>query len=159
MMEPSDQKAFRNALGRFATGVCVMTTQVDGEPLGMTMTSFNSLSLDPALVLFAIDKRARSLPQWQRAGGYAVHVLSQDQEELSNRFAGRGEDKWAGLETGEGTHGEPQLGGVAARFDCDAFQTHDVGDHILFIAQVKQFTADFERAPLLFAGGRYGALH
>ncbi|MDK3018863.1 flavin reductase family protein [Pseudodonghicola flavimaris] len=153
-----DQMAFRRALGQFPTGVCVMTTKVEGELLGMTMSSFNSLSLDPALVLFSIDKRARSLPQWEQARGYAIHVLSEGQQALSNRFAGRQGDKWAGLEFDTGLFDVPLLHGVAARFECAPHQIHEAGDHRLFIARVDRFTANPDRRPLLFTGGRYGAV-
>lgn len=153
-----DPKAFRNALGMFPTGVCIITTRVDDEPLGMTMSSFNSLSLDPALVLFSIDKRALSLPAWEKAEGYAIHILAEGQQTLSNRFAGRGTDKWAGLHAEAGLYGAPLLSGVAARFECARHVIHDAGDHRLFIAEVERFTAHPDRKPLLFAGGRYGQI-
>lgn len=158
MSAPVDQNAFRQALGKFATGVCIVTTRVEGLPLGMTMSSFNSLSLDPALVLFSIDKRAKGLPQWERAEGFAIHVLSESQQALSNRFAGRVADKWAGIETKEGLHGAPLLHGCSAWFECAAQQVHDAGDHRLFIVQVERFRAHSDRKPLLFAGGRYGEI-
>lgn len=158
MMSAADPKAFRNALGKFPTGVCIVTTRVDDEPLGMTMSSFNSLSLDPALVLFSIDKRALSLPLWERAQSYAIHVLSEAQQALSNRFAGRGTNKWEGLEVEDGLHAAPLLHGVAARFECTPHDIHEAGDHRLFIAKVERFTAHPDRNPLLFAGGRYGQI-
>lgn len=158
MNVPADQKAFRSALGQFATGVCIVTARVDDEALGMTMSSFNSLSLDPALVLFSIDKRALGLPLWERAKGYAIHVLAEGQQALSNRFAGRGVNKWAGLDISEGLHRAPLFQGVAARFETSACQIHDAGDHRLFIAKVDRFSADSNRKPLLFAGGRYGKI-
>jgi flavin reductase (DIM6/NTAB) family NADH-FMN oxidoreductase RutF len=82
-----DQRTFRQALGQFPTGVCVVTCSVEGRPLGMTMNSFNSLSLDPPLVLFSINGRAASLPLWEKAASYAVHVLSENQKDVSDRFA------------------------------------------------------------------------
>lgn len=158
MSASADQRAFRQALGQFPTGVCIVTTRVEEEPLGMTMSSFNSLSLDPALVLFSIDKRAKGLPLWERAAGYAIHVLSDAQRPLSNRFAGRGTDKWSGVETTEGLYGAPLLHGCAARFECAAHDIHDAGDHRLFVARVERFRADLDRMPLLFAKGRYGEI-
>ena len=158
MTSPDDQRAFRQALGQFATGVCIVTSRVDCENLGMTMSSFNSLSLDPALVLFSIDKRAFSLPLWMRAEGYAIHVLEEGQQALSNRFASRGGDKWAGLDADAGLYDAPLLPGVAARFECARHEIHETGDHYLFIARVERFGIEASRRPLLFAGGRYGAI-
>src|ERR1700689_3752829 len=89
-----DPRRFRQALGQFPTGVCVVTCIADGERLGMTISSFNSLSLDPPLVLFSIDRRAASLPLWEKADGYAVNVLSENQRDVSNRFARSNSNKW-----------------------------------------------------------------
>ena len=87
-MEPGfDVRSFRRALGHFPTGVCVVTSQVDGARVGMTVSSFNSLSLEPPLILFSIDAGATSLPLWRKAEGYAVNVLAENQKDLSNRFA------------------------------------------------------------------------
>ena len=90
-------RAFRQALGQFPTGVCVVTCAVDGALLGMTMSSFNSLSLEPPLVLFSIDRRAASLPLWQKAERYAVHVLAENQRGVSDRFARPLSNKWEGV--------------------------------------------------------------
>ena len=152
-----DQKALRWALGQFATAVCVMTCRVDGEALGMTMTSFNSLSLDPPLVLFSIDCRARSLPQWERAEGLAIHILSESQMALSNRFARPG-DKWQGLSYRDGLQGAPVLSGVAALFECTVDHKYDAGDHRLFICRIRRHDMAVDRRPLLFAGGRYATI-
>src|SRR5271169_7054766 len=91
-----DARAFRQALGQFPTGVCVVTCLADGERLGMTMNSFNSLSLDPPLVLFSVDRRAVSLPFWEKADGYAVNVLAENQKDVSTRFAKPHPKKWEG---------------------------------------------------------------
>jgi flavin reductase (DIM6/NTAB) family NADH-FMN oxidoreductase RutF len=97
-MEPAfDTRAFRQALGHFPTGVCVVTAVIDSVPLGMTVSSFNSLSLDPPLVLFSIDRRAASLPLWERAKGYALNVLAENQREISERFAKPVSNKWEGV--------------------------------------------------------------
>jgi flavin reductase (DIM6/NTAB) family NADH-FMN oxidoreductase RutF len=87
-MEPAfDARAFRHAVGHFPTGVCVVTSRADGRLVGMTVNSFNSLSLDPPLVLFSIDAGASSLPLWRMAEGYAVNVLAENQKDISDRFA------------------------------------------------------------------------
>ena len=155
-----DTAAFRAALGQFPTGVCVVTARApNGEDLGMTMSSFNSLSLDPPMVLFSIDRRALSLAQWQVAPGYAINVLAENQQDLSNRFARPLSDKWSGLDFDRGHAGAPVLPGVAACFECRAECQHDGGDHILFLARVVAFHAVAERSPLIFCKGTYGVLY
>jgi flavin reductase (DIM6/NTAB) family NADH-FMN oxidoreductase RutF len=153
-----DPRAFRQALGQFPTGVCVVTCVADGERLGMTMSSFNSLSLDPPLVLFSIDRRAASLPLWEKADGYAVHVLAENQKDVSNRFARPHSNKWQGAQFSRGATEAPVLPGVAAVFDCVPWARHDGGDHRLFIAEVTSFRSNADRAPLVFNKGRYAAL-
>jgi flavin reductase (DIM6/NTAB) family NADH-FMN oxidoreductase RutF len=153
-----DRRAFRHALGQFPTGVCVVTCAVDGRPLGMTMSSFNSLSLDPPLVLFSIDRRAASLPLWERAGSYAVHVLAENQKDISDRFARALSNKWEGMHSALGGWGAPMLSGVAAVFECILWAMHDTGDHRLFIVEVKTFRTSVDRQPLVFGKGRYASL-
>ena len=104
---------FRQALGQFPTGVCVLTSVVEGALLGMTVSSFNSLSLNPPLVLFSIDRRAGSLPFWQKAHGYALNVLAESQAEMSTRFAKPCSDKWKGTRYAIGLFGAPLLPGAA----------------------------------------------
>ena len=156
--EPFDARAFRQALGQFPTGVCVVTTRVGDEDLGMTISSFNTLSLEPPLILFSIGRQAHSLPQWQAAAGYAVNVLSEGQRDLSNRFARPLGDKWCGLAFDRGNADAPLLRGTAAQFECRAYDCHDGGDHLLFVARVLRFRAWPERRPLIFCGGNYQAL-
>jgi flavin reductase (DIM6/NTAB) family NADH-FMN oxidoreductase RutF len=122
------------------------------------MSSFNSLSLDPPLVLFSIDRRAASLPLWERAGGYAVNVLAEGQRDLSNRFARPLSNKWQGVRFASGRSHAPVLPGVAAVFECAPWARHDAGDHRLFIARVNRFWSVAERRPLVFCKGRYAAL-
>jgi flavin reductase (DIM6/NTAB) family NADH-FMN oxidoreductase RutF len=153
-----DSRAFRQALGQFPTGVCVVTCLVNGERIGMTMSSFNSLSLDPPLVLFSIDHRAASLSLWKNAKGYAVNVLAENQKEISNRFARPLSSKWEGTSFSPGSCGAPVLPGVAAVFECVPWARHESGDHTLFIAEVKNFWASPDRQPLVFSKGRYAAL-
>lgn len=153
-----DPMAFRNCLGQFPTGVCVITAPGDGEPIGMTMSSFNSLSLDPPLILFSIDRRAKGLPLWQAAPAYVVHVLAENQRALSNRFAKPGANKWEGLSYKLGPENAPVLAGAAAVLECRPHARHDGGDHVLFIARVARFQAHAERRPLIFCKGRYSEL-
>jgi 3-hydroxy-9,10-secoandrosta-1,3,5(10)-triene-9,17-dione monooxygenase reductase component len=150
-----DAKAFRIALGSFATGVTVITTQgSDGQPVGLTANSFNSVSLDPPMVLWSLARKARSLGAFLAATHWAVHVLSADQEALSNRFSRTGDDKFAGLAVTRGLGGVPLLEGCAARFECRTSYRHEGGDHLIFVGEVLSFER-VEREPLLFHAGRY----
>jgi flavin reductase (DIM6/NTAB) family NADH-FMN oxidoreductase RutF len=159
-MEPAfDARAFRHALGHFPTGVCVVASRVDGALVGMTVNSFNSLSLDPPLVLFSVDPRSASLALWRRAEGYAVNVLAENQKYVSDRFAKSGGKKWEGTTYAEGLFGAPVLPGVAATLECAARATYPGGDHVLFIAEVKRFRTAAGRRPLVFSNGRYAKLH
>jgi len=153
-----DTKAFRQALGQFPTGVCIVTARVEATRLGMTVTSFNSLSLTPPLILFSIDRRAASLPMWEKAEAYAVNVLAENQKGLSDRFARSLVNKWEAAIFVDGYMGAPMLPGVTAVFECAAFARHDGGDHRLFIGEVKRFHAHADRQPLIFGKGRYAAL-
>lgn len=160
MTEPIfDTRAFRQALGRFPTGVCVATTVVEGARLGLTVTSFNSLSLVPPLVLFSVDGGSPSLRLWEKAEGYALNVLSENQREASERFAKPRSNKWEGLSYVDGLFSAPVLPGVAALFECAAESRRVAGDHVLFIGEVKRFRVFSDRHPLVFHGGRYGKLH
>ena len=154
-----DPKELRRLMGQFASGVTIITTRdVEGRPYGLTANAFTSLSLDPPLILFSLDRRSRSLPLWERAEGYAINVLAENQRDLSNRFA------WALTKSGEGLRftpgiaGAPVLSGVAAVFECTPWARHDGGDHLLFIAEVEHFTVSADRAPLVFSKGHYASL-
>src|SRR5215468_2366441 len=153
-----DPRAFRQALGQFPTGVCIVTCKVGGEQLGMTMSSFNSLSLDPPLVLFSIDRRAASLPLWEQAESYAINVLSESQKDISDRFAKPLSNKWEGMRFERGRLDAPVLHGITAVFECFRWARYDGGDHALFIAEVKCFRTSIDRNPLVFSKGRYAVL-
>ncbi|MBX4862488.1 flavin reductase family protein [Rhizobium sophorae] len=153
-----DVRSFRQALGQFPTGVCVVTSVIGTEKLGVTISSFNSLSLDPPLILFSIDRRAASLSLWMQAECYAINVLSENQADLSSRFSRPLTNKWEGFacETKVG-HGVI-IPGVAAVFHCAPWAAHDGGDHLLFIGRVTSFQSFCDRRPLVFSQGRYAAL-
>lgn len=153
-----DRRAFRQALGQFPTGVCVVTCSAEFGRLGMTISSFNCLSLEPPLVLFSIDRKAVSLPLWEKAAGYAINILAENQKDISNRFAMSLSNKWEGMRFAHGHCGAPLLPGVAAVFECVPWAKHDAGDHILFIAEVQGFSSSTDRMPLVFSKGRYAAL-
>ena len=158
-MQDFDSASFRNALGRFATGVTIVTT-VDGEGriFGVTANSYNSVSLDPPLVLWSLARNSRSTPAFEQCEAFAIHVLSADQEELAMRFAGRGEgDKFAGLEIREGVGGVPLFDDCAAHFECKTENRFDGGDHIIFLGRVVNFERG-DHEPLIFHDGQFARL-
>jgi len=154
-----DPREFRNTLGLFVTGVTIVTTRsVQGEKVGVTANSFNSLSLDPPLILWSLGRKAASLPAFEGSGCFAVHILRQDQIELSNRFAKSGTDKFAGIETARGLNGLPILTDCAARLECRTYNRHAAGDHVIFVGEVMEMESDPSAEPLLYHGGRYARL-
>lgn len=154
-----DLRTFRDTLGLFVTGVTVITTRdQDGRPIGITANSFNSVSLDPPLILWSVGLNARSLNAFTRADAFAVHILRDDQARLSQRFAKSGEEKFSGLATERGLNDVPLLPDCAARLECLPYAQHPAGDHILFIAQVHRLNSDPDAMPLVYHGGRYAAL-
>ncbi len=153
-----DVRALRNALGRFATGVTIITTvDAQGAPVGLTANSFNSLSLDPPLVLWSLRRSSPNLPSFSQASHFAVNVLGEGQLDLSRRFAAPGDDKFAhgAWATGEG--GVPLLSGCAAVFECERVAQQDAGDHVLFIGRVRALS-EAALPPLLFQAGHYRLL-
>ena len=156
-----DERQFRDALGAFATGVAVITgTSEQGERLGMTVSSFNSVSISPPLVLFSVAHRAHSFAAWSGMRNYAVNILSQQQEDVSNRFARPLGDKWSGLIVLDGKTGLPVLPNALAVFECEAYAHYDGGDHEIFVGRVLTFRVSphKQEEPLIFYGGRYRRL-
>ncbi|NML42348.1 flavin reductase family protein [Ramlibacter sp. G-1-2-2] len=154
---PVDPRELRNALGRFATGVCVVTTRTaTGQAAGLTVNSFSSVSLDPPLVAWCLGRKAPSLRAFAQAEHFAVHVMAQDQHALAMHFARPAEDKFAAVrEAFEPGLGEvPVLKDALARFECRKASTVEGGDHLIFIGRVERF-AYADRAPLLFHAGRF----
>jgi len=150
-----DPKDFRQALGRFATGVTIVTARApDGTPVGMTANSFNSVSMDPPMVLWSLAKNARSVGAFTQAQQWNVHILSNEQEPLSNRFARAGEDKFGGLALDAGIGEAPLIPGCSARFQCRTAFQYEGGDHIIFVGEVIEYDRS-ERAPLVFVKGGY----
>src|SRR5579864_437657 len=150
-------RQFREALGAFATGVTIVTTHTaSGVDVGLTANSFNSVSLEPPMVLWSLAKAAKSLPAFLESSYFAVHVLAAAQEELSHTFALRGADKFSGLTIERGRGGIPLLDGCSARFQCRTAVKYEGGDHVVFIGEVEAFD-HFDRPPLVFHGGRYAA--
>ncbi|MBT3558555.1 MAG: flavin reductase family protein [Rhodospirillales bacterium] len=151
-----DTKELRFAFGNFATGITIVTSlDADGEPLGITANSFSSVSLDPPLVLFSVDRGAYSLEAFQISRRFAINILSTDQEDMSNRFAKASVDKWSGVDFETWETGCPILTGSLASFDCRTWQTYDGGDHVIFVGEVEQMSLNTDLEPLLFFRGRY----
>jgi flavin reductase (DIM6/NTAB) family NADH-FMN oxidoreductase RutF len=153
-----DPREFRNALGLFPTGVAVVTTlAVDGERIGATVSSFNSVSLDPPLILFSIARNARAFEAWATAKHYAVSFLKESQSDVSNRFARSLTDKWKDDRVISGAHGIPLIHDASACFECDSFACHDGGDHVILIGRVNAYSVSDAATPrpLLFYRGRY----
>jgi 3-hydroxy-9,10-secoandrosta-1,3,5(10)-triene-9,17-dione monooxygenase reductase component len=150
-----DPRDFRNALSLFATGVTIITTRAEnGEPIGITANSFNSVSLDPPMVLWSLAKNAYSLPIFQQAKEWNVHILSNEQEALSNKFAKKGEDKFAGITLDAGVTQSPLLPACTARFQCRTMFEYEGGDHIIFVGEVLAYDQN-PTPPLLYLSGNY----
>ncbi|BDI06189.1 flavin reductase [Sphaerotilus microaerophilus] len=158
MSEPRtdfDPRDFRRALGMFATGVTIVTARAqDGTPVGVTANSFNSVSISPPLVLWSLAKSARSLPVFSGATHWNVHILSEQQETLSNHFARAGEDKFGGLSLDDSLSTAPLLPDCSARFQCRTMFQYEGGDHVIFVGEVVDYDRS-ERAPLLYVTGGY----
>lgn len=150
---PGQSRALRTAFGRFATGVTVITTATPDGPVGMTANSFSSVSLDPALALWAIDRGSDRFAIFRHAQRYAIHVLAADQADLSTGFA-RDPGHFAHIAWTPGAEDVPQIDGVLARFDCRLSAAHEAGDHVVLIGEILEVTHR-EGAPLLFFGGAY----
>jgi len=148
----TDQREFRNALGQFATGVAIVTTAVEGTRLGATISSFNSVSLDPPLVLFSLLRNSLGFAQWKKAGAFCVAILGESQKELSNRFAKGGTDKWVGLPDERARNGAPLVPGALAYFECEPYSVCDGGDHEIFVCRVTNFRVRSGPALVFFAG-------
>jgi flavin reductase (DIM6/NTAB) family NADH-FMN oxidoreductase RutF len=151
-------KSFRQCLGKFATGVTVVTcSDADGNPCGITANSFSSVSLDPPLVLWNIAKVSNSLDAYLQADNFAINVLSAEQQQLSSHFAGTDHTIFKDVEHTLSADGVPLLPDTIATFHCRTHQIHDCGDHFVVIGEVtaQQLT---DADPLLFYSGAYRAI-
>lgn len=148
----------RAAFGRFATGVTIVSCRAaDGSPVGLTANSFNSLSLDPPLVLWSLRVVSANLDNFREASHFAVNVLAENQVDLSRRFASPMPDKFADGQWSEGQGGVPVLAGCAAVFECEQVSSQVAGDHVLFIGQVLCLS-EAPVTPLVFQSGHYRTL-
>lgn len=150
-----DRRELRRTLACFPTGVTVVTAVApNGEYVGLTVNSFNSLSLDPPLVLWSLTSSSRSLAAFEQAKHFAVNILAEEQVEISRLFSSRATRKFTGLELKPGIGGAPLIAGCAAYIECRIHSKQRGGDHMLFIGEVERHRASSKR-PLVFVHGRY----
>lgn len=149
-------RAFRDVLGRFASGVTVVTAIHDGVPVGLTCQSFSSVSLDPPLVLFVPSRTSRAWPLIREAGSFCVNLLASDQAWVSNTMASKGADKFAEVEWRPSSRtGSPVLAGTLGHVDCTIEDVHEAGDHDVVIGRVLTLAGEAPGDPLVFYRGRY----
>lgn len=151
---PVDPRALRSALGSFTTGVTIVTTTEGSHDAGVTVNSFNSVSLEPPMVLWSLAKSSGSFDTFHNAEYFAVHILAADQEELSKRFATRGIDKFAGVDFARGVGNVPILAGCTSVFHCRTVYRYEGGDHEIYVGHVERFE-HYDRPGLVFQGGKY----
>jgi len=149
-----DLRAFRHALGQFATGVTIVTAVGQDGPMGITANSFASVSLEPALVLWSPAKASRRFAPFAAATDFAIHVLAAEQRALADAFT-RSADAFDAADWEPDAQGVPLIAGSAARFRCVTHAVHDAGDHAIILGRVLTVLRS-DRAPLVFHGGRYG---
>ena len=160
MTQPqNDTRALRNVLGRFATGVNIVTAiDPDGNPVGLTVNSFSAVSLEPALVLWCLDNNSNNLAAFNKASHHIINVLAADPKDLSNRFATWPTDRFAGLPWQPGAGGAPVFPGCCATFEVANETAYVAGDHTVYIGRIERFSVTTDLDPLLFFAGQYRSL-
>lgn len=155
--DPIDARTFRHVLGQFCTGITIITTVHDDEPVGFACQSFAALSLDPPLVLFCPTKQSRSWQAIEASGKFCVNVLHEDQKDVSARFGSREPDKFGGVDWSPSHLGSPVLAGTLAHIDCTVASVHDGGDHFVVFGAVHAMSEPpkTKPRPLLFYRGEY----
>jgi flavin reductase (DIM6/NTAB) family NADH-FMN oxidoreductase RutF len=147
---------FRAALAMFATGVTIVTARgTGGAPIGLTANSFNSVSIEPPLVLWSLSRLAGSMPSFAHGSHYAINILAADQRALAERFASKGVARFDGVAFRPGASGVPLLDGAAAVFECFNRSRYEEGDHVIFVGEVESCAHRAGAHPLIFHGGRY----
>lgn len=151
----ADARAFRTALGRYATGVTIVTCDSDIGPLGITANSFASVSLDPPLVLWSPARSSKRFAAFEAAEKFAIHVLGDHQKHFCDVFASQGND-FSSLDWHASASNVPLLSGCLARFECDRHAIHDGGDHAIVVGHVTAAVMHEGGSPLVFANGGFG---
>lgn len=153
-----DDRSFRKALSCFASGVTVVTANNDeGNPVGVTVSAFSSLSLTPPLVLFCLDKRTTSMDAF-RKGPFAINVLTENQREVSIQFASRKADKFEGIDWQAGKSGAPIINNCLASLECSLHELIEGGDHLIFVGKVEAITQQTGGQPLVYFRGAYASV-
>jgi flavin reductase (DIM6/NTAB) family NADH-FMN oxidoreductase RutF len=154
-----DQRAFRDAMGCFATGITVVSTMTgDGRPVGMTVNSFSSVSLDPPLVLFSLARTASNYDAFAQAEKFAISVLRDDQRDISQGFASSSNGYFNEITYEETDFGCPLVPDAIAVFECLTEAKHDGGDHVIMVGRVDRVRCMSEGEPLLYYRGRYAEI-
>lgn len=154
-----DSRAFRDALGQFATGVAVVSARAPtGEAIGLTINSFASVSLDPPLILWSLDRASDRFQTFMHAKHFAVNVLSEDCTALSQRLSRKGERALDAEQLTKGKHDLPVLERALSHFECSVEARHDGGDHVIFVGRVLSFGRNAKLKPLLYFRGHYRGL-
>lgn len=149
--------SFREALGHYASGITVITSLIDDNPIGFTCQSFYSVSMNPPLVSFSVMSSSASYPGIRSAGRFAVNILSGEQVGVSNQFARKGTDKWQGVDWQVSPLGNPVIAGSLHWLDCEIHAEHAAGDHLIVVGEVKALNVHNAAAtqPLLYFKGQY----
>lgn len=159
MSSDLDLNLFRNACGKFATGITIATTtDASGCPHGLTANSFSSVSLNPPLVLVCIGTRSAVHETFFSAKAFAINILSEDQRRLSDQFASSGEDRFSGVEWTPGPLGSPWLRGALAQLECRTYERHPAGDHTIFLGLAEAVRTESDSAPLIYFSSSYQTL-
>jgi len=153
-----DTRAFRQALGAFPTGVAVVTAAAGAHPMGITVNSFTSVSLDPPLVLWCLDRKSDRYDAFTQARCHTISVLGTAHESVSARLAKQGAHHLDGIELIATQAGPPALADALAVFECETHAVHEGGDHAILVGRVLRFARREAGEPLVFFQGRYGAL-
>ncbi|MEV5550304.1 flavin reductase family protein [Streptomyces sp. NPDC052309] len=150
-----DAAAFRDVLGRFASGITVVAALDGTEPVGFTCQSFASLSLDPPLVMLAVGRTSSSWPRIERAGRFCVNILAEEQRETCAALGRSGPDKFTGVPWSAGGHGTVRIDGALAFVECELHAVHEAGDHHMVTGRVIALDAREDGRPLLYFRSRY----
>ena len=152
-------EAFRKTMGQFCTGVVVATAVYDEQPIGLTLQSFVSISLEPLLVAISPGKNSVTWPLIREAGSFCINILAQDQQIVCETMSKSGKDKFTGIEWGPSDNGFPVFPGNIATIECDIESEYEAGDHTIVIGRVTNFELnDHEKDPLVFFRGAYGTV-
>jgi 3-hydroxy-9,10-secoandrosta-1,3,5(10)-triene-9,17-dione monooxygenase reductase component len=153
-----DARSFRDAIGRFATGVAFVTATADGEPAGLIVNSLSSVSLEPPMVSFCPSRRSLTWSRMRRAGRFGVNVLGRQHERFATRSTPAGADRFSGVDWELGPGGVPLLTDAVATLECEIVAEHPAGDHWIVVGRVSDVGTSPLKDPLVFFAGAFGTL-